>query len=504
VSDNQPPAGSGDEPELVAETFEAAQLPEPGALGVTAARGIGVLVGRTLGLQLLTAAVTVVLARLLTPADYGLFALALAVQLVGTRAAELGLPAALVQMPEDPAPELQQAVAGVLLATAFALSAMLAVAAFAVAPPLGGSRTLEVVAVAGCAIPFYAARAVPMVLMERHLRFGQVAIVETADTLAFNCFALLAAIGGLGAFSLAGAVPIGGLAGVAAAWVLQPFSHRPRLDLGEVRPLAAFGVRISAMQGTFLIRELGFVGLITAIAGAPVAGFYAMAKRLFSFPIAFSSAVGRVAFPALSRDPDLRPHRAIKLTLYTATLAALPLALVAGTIQPLIAVVLGSEWAPTADIVLAGSLGMMFVASAAATTVAFEMSEGHANLPLASSVVEVGSSFLAVTLLIGPLGETGIGLAITVSSLAATGVLIAGTHPRLRRSMLGVLKVALIATVAVLAAQLASVSYDITGLIVAAVIVTVIWLVLELVFSRAELVRVYQIARPLLRRTAAT
>ena len=97
-----------------AEHFEAAQPAEPD-LGVTAARGVGVLVGRTLGLQLLTAGVTVVLAPILTPADYGLFAIALAVQLVGQRVAELGLPGALVRRAERPSPRVQSAVAGVML-----------------------------------------------------------------------------------------------------------------------------------------------------------------------------------------------------------------------------------------------------------------------------------------------------------------------------------------------------------------------------------------------------
>ena len=51
------------------------------ANSVLAARGIGVLVGRTLTLQLLTAGVTIALVRILSPADYGLFAIAAAARL---------------------------------------------------------------------------------------------------------------------------------------------------------------------------------------------------------------------------------------------------------------------------------------------------------------------------------------------------------------------------------------------------------------------------------------
>jgi lipopolysaccharide exporter len=463
-----------------------------------------VLVGRTLVLQLLTAGVTVVLARLLTPSDYGLFAVALAVQLVGQRAAELGLPAALVRMEETPSPSLQAAVAGILMTTSACLAAILLVAGFAVAPAFGGSHTLEIIAVSGCAIPLYAARAMPMVLMERELRFGRVAIVETADTLAFNAFALVGALAGLGAFSLAGAVPAGGLAGVITAWLIQPFSRRPSFDIDAVRPLARFGLKVSLLQGIYLLRELGFVGIVAAVGGAPVAGFYAMSKRLFSFPIALTSAVTRVAFPTLSRDPVLRPERAAKITAYTALAAGLPLALVAGAAQPLVRVVLGDEWLPTTDIVLIGSLGMMLSASANATLVSFALAEGKTNGPLVAAGAETVVAFVLAATLTASLSEVGVGIALTASMAASTIALAIPTQPVVRRSLIGVAKATAIAACAVGAAQLLDLGDDLTALFASVAIVSAIWLALELVFSRNELRTAMRLVLPLLRRRATT
>lgn len=486
-----------------AERFEAAQPAEP-ALGAVAARGVGVLVGRTLGLQVLTAGVTVLLARILTPADYGLFAIALAVQLVGQRAAELGLPAALVRSDEDPSPRIQSAVAGLILVFAGALSGILLLTAFAIVPAAGGeSETLRVIAVAALAVPFYAARAMPMVLMERRLAFGRVALVETADTLAFNAFALLAALAGLGAFSLSGAVPAGAIAGMAAAWTVQPFSRRPRLELDPVRPLIGFGMRISVLQGIYLLRELGFVSIVAAIGGAPVAGFYAMAKRLFSFPIALTSAVARVSFPALSRDAELRPRRTAQIAVYTAIAAGLPLALVAGAAQPLIAVVLGDEWLPTADIVLVGSLGMMLTASACATMISSFMADGRAGFPLASAILESATLLALAASVTGAMGESGVGLALTVSTLVGLAALALGAHPVVRRSLLTVGKATAIAALATLAAQLLDFAEDATGLLSALAVVVAVWLPLEVLFSRDDVSRILRTVRPLLRRGAA-
>src|SRR3954471_18142860 len=148
--------------------MEQASGPEqPAGLSGSAARGVGVLVARTLGLQLLTAGVTVVLARLLTPSDYGYFAVALAAQQVGLALAELGLPAALIREEQDPTPHQQRAVRAMTLAGGTALAALAAVIAFGILPAAGSrSKMAEITAVALVAIPVYGMRTVPMALLE--------------------------------------------------------------------------------------------------------------------------------------------------------------------------------------------------------------------------------------------------------------------------------------------------------------------------------------------------
>lgn len=493
--------GRNDVGEDLGYGFEAAEPAEPAALGTSAARGVGVLVGRTLGLQLLTAGVTVILARLLTPADYGMFALALAIQLAGQRLAELGLPAALIGQEAEPTTEQQAAVGGAMLCTSLLLSGALAAVAFGLAPALGlHSEALQVVGVAGLAMPFYAGRAVPTALMERHLRFGRVALVETADTLTFNAFALLAALGGLGAFSLAGAVPAGAFASLVVAWSLQAFARRPILRLDPLRPMLNFGVQITLVQGINIGREVGFVTALTAVGGATTAGFYAMAKRLFSFPIALTGAVARVSFPALSRSQGMRAERAANAAVYTALVASLPLALVAGAIEPLIEVVLGSTWMPTSEIVLAGSLGMMVAATANATMVGYALAEEAVGSIIAAAVFETLLACALAVALTASLGETGVGLAITISSLAGMIVLAVRTHPTIRRSLFALAKMSLISGLAVLATQLAGLDDDMRGLLAALVIVVAVWLSLQLLFFRSAMRSLLQFVRPLLPR----
>jgi lipopolysaccharide exporter len=497
------PRERGDVDDEMGYGFEAAEPPAPAPLGVSAARGVGLLVGRTLGLQLLTAGVTVVLARLLTPADYGMFALALSIQLAGQRLAEMGLPAALIGQADEPSAEQQAAVGGAMLSTSLLLSGGLAGVAFALAPALDiDSEALRVVGVSSLAMPFYAARGVPTALMERHLLFGRVALVEAADTFTFNAFALVAAVAGLGAFSLAGAVPAGALASMVAAWSLQAFARRPALRLDPLRPMLKFGAQVTLVQGINVLRDVGFVAVLIGVGGSTTAGFYAMAKRLFSFPIALTGAVSRVSFPALSRSRGLRESRAASAALYTAIVAGLPLALVAGAVQPLIGVVLGDTWMPTTDIVLAGSLGMLVAASVNATMIGYALAEqALGSIVVAAAFETLLACGLAVALTV-PMGETGIGLALTVSSLGAMVVLAIRTHPTVRRSLFAVVKMSLISALAVLAAQLVGVEDDASGLALALVTVMGVWLPLQLVFFRREMRALFQLVRPLLPRGA--
>lgn len=461
------------------------------------------LVGRTLAFQLLTAGVTVVLARVLTPADYGLFAIALSVQLVGQNVAELGLPAALVRMPETPSAELQASTIGFLLLVTSAIVATVFLITFAILPAFGtSSDVLEVVAITLLALPIYAARAVPLAMLDRQMRFGRVAAVEAADTVGFNVFALSAALAGLGVFSLAGAVPVGATIGAAVAWLTPQAARLPRFELSRMKSLIGFGSRVSLLGVLYLGRDLGYVAIIGAIGGAPMAGFYGMAKRLFSFPTALAAAVARVMLPALSQSGEERPLRAARMLGQVALVCGLPLALIAGAIQPFIEVVLGPEWLPTADIVLFGSLAMMLGASIASTVNSFNLAEGKPNASVLAIAVELIVGFLLVAVLVGGLDETGIGIAMSAAALVSATILLATTRPAVRAGAGEVARVTAITFLAAAAGQVLPVHNDAVGLLASIFTSGITWLGLAAILLRGELTRVTGMIRGLRTRPA--
>lgn len=440
-----------------------------------------------------------VLARLLSPADYGLFAIALSIQLVGQNLAELGLPAALVRMQETPSAELQRATIGFLLAVTSGIVLAVLLLAFVIAPALGASsKALQVIATTLVALPIYAARAVPMAMFDRELRFGRVAAVEAADTVGFNLFALAGALGGLGVFSLAGAVPIGAILGGVVAWLSPAAVRFPRFDLTPVKPLIGFGSRVSLLGILYLGRDLGYVTVISAIGGTPMAGFYAMAKRLFSFPTALAAAVARVMLPTLSQSGEERPLRTSRMLGQIALVCGLPLAVVAGAIQPLITVVLGTEWLPTSDIVLFGSLGMLLGASMASSINSFCLAEGRPNPPVAAVTVELTVGFALAAALIGSLEETGIGIAMSIGAASGAAILLRAVTPQVRAGSVTVARVVAITALAGLAGQLLPVSNDATGLAASICVSGIAWLALATVLVHEDMSRMFGMIRSLL------
>jgi lipopolysaccharide exporter len=481
--------------------LELANSAEESGLASQAARGVGILVGRTVILQVLTAGVTIALARLLSPADYGLFAIAMAIQLVGQRLTELGLPAALIRLREDPSDDLQRAVVTLMLAISGTLASVGTAIAFILLPLFDSSdRLLEVIAVALLATPFYALRSRPTIVMERRLDFGRVALVETVDTLTFNAFALTAAVAGLGAFSLAGAVPAGALASALVAMRIERYPKGLTRNLAPIRSLLRFSVGTSVFQGIGLARELGFVAIIASFGGAALAGYYSMAKRLFSFPIALNSAVFRVSLPTLSRGSgEEQRRRAARMATSSAIVTALALALVAGSAYSLTSVVLGDRWLPTVDILLIGSIAMFLGSSVIATVLSLSLAQADSRVPVIGAIAETVVLFACI-LLIQPVGPESVGIALLVGTAAQTALLLYLQKPFGRATLLELGTTLAIGVVAASATLALPLSEDLFGLCLGLVITTALWTALSLLFNRRPLAELARAVRPLLDR----
>lgn len=223
----------------------------------------------------------VVLARILTPQEYGLVALALVLMSYAETVADAGVAQALVYLPRtaDMARSalLTSIVIGGLLASAALLGAPLVTAVFKVPEAAGLMRVL--------AVSLFATSlaAVPEALLRRELMFRRLTAAPVVRAATMGTVTLALAFAGFGAWSLAIGTSAGSVAYAIACWLLLPGPPpwqfwRARRD--ALRANISYGAPTAG--GTLLARLIFDVDylIIGILLGTQALGFYTLAFRL--------------------------------------------------------------------------------------------------------------------------------------------------------------------------------------------------------------------------------
>lgn len=295
----------------------------------------------------------VILARLLAPADFGLFAMIMPLAAFVMMVQDIGLSQAVVASPnltrgQTSAMFWINAVLSLALAVLFAVSAPLIAAFFGeprlVAPALALAGS---VLVSGLATQHFAR-------LTKQLRFGTIALIDIASTLLGFAAAVAIAWFAPSIWALVASVLVGMGVGLIGAWVTARWLPGRPARFAEVRDLLRLGAGLSTFTLTnFFARNLDNV-MIGRWAGAVQLGFYDRAYKLLLFPLQqINNPIGRVMVPVLSRLAD-EPHRyrhAYRRTIRLMLMITLPgVAFMLVFAEPLIVTLMGPRWQPAGAI----------------------------------------------------------------------------------------------------------------------------------------------------------
>ncbi|WP_239405139.1 lipopolysaccharide biosynthesis protein [Frankia sp. Cj3] len=322
--------------------------------------GLGGAVRRGLGFSLLNNALSrlgtvvtgIVLARLLSPSDYGDFAVALVVLNALLSINELGVSLAIVRWPGEPrliAPTVQT------LSTGFSIGLYLLTLVLAptIADLLGSPAATGLVRVLALSMIVDGVASVPAALLTRAFQQGRRMIADLA-ALAVNTGVTigLAALGH-GAWSLVIGYLAGNLTTSIMIFAFAGARIRFGFDRHQVRGLLDFGLPLAGSSLlVFGVLNIHYV-VVGAVLGPVALGFYMLAFNLSSWPVnMFSLAVRRVAMPAFARLSTDRKALTDAFARSIALLmaATLPVcAIIAVLAGPLIHIVYGPKWDAAAD-----------------------------------------------------------------------------------------------------------------------------------------------------------
>jgi len=304
----------------------------------------------TIAVQLIS---TVVLARLLSPSDYGVMAMVMAVTAFAGLFREMGLSSAAIQKKDLTNGQQSNLFwlnvgMGSLLTLIVACGAPL-VAWFYKKPEL----TIVTLALSANFIIGSLATQHSAMLV-RNMQFGRKSIATISGAIVTPIVTVVLALQGKGYWALVwGALAGGAVTTLSTLW-LSPFRpEHPSRGQG-IREMLGFGANVTAFEiVNYFARNLDNI-LIGRMWGASALGNYSRAYQLLMFPItAIRGPINSVAFPVMSRLQDEPQayrayYRRIIMVVANLTMPISAFLFVAST--PLILLALGEKWTEVSPI----------------------------------------------------------------------------------------------------------------------------------------------------------
>ena len=368
---------------------------------------------------LLQSTSTVVLARLLVPADFGLVAMVTAITGVAQGFADLGLSEATIQREQ-----ISHGQVSTLFWINVGVGLMLMMVTIALAPTLvvfyREPRLRSITVLVSLTFLIGGLRVQHDALLKRQMRFLSLAIRDVASSALAVTAGIIMAERGAGYWALAAQPLVLNSTQMVLSWSMARWIPGPPRRDAHVGSLVSFG---SGVAGSYLITNVNRSAdnvLVGWYWGAGPLGLYSRAYNLLMLPfrqfIFPASSVAVSAFSKMHSDPERFARyylRAVNLVMWIGAPIFGFLFVVA---EPLIVLTLGSKWreaAPVFQILAVSALGQVLLESSIWSLVSRGRARRLLKLSLVMSPIMIGSFAFGL-----PFGIKGVALSGSVVFVA--------------------------------------------------------------------------------------
>jgi len=309
---------------------------------------------------------TLLLARLLTPADFGVVAIAGTVSFVVSSLTELSLSQSLIQH-RDPQEEHFHTAWTLNVARSAILSALIIALAWPIAWIYSDPRLTPIMIVIGCGALLTGLTNPKLVTFQRNLVFWQDFILNVSQRAAGLVLAVGVALVFRNYWAIVAGIIATQVSAVFLSFLFVPF--RPRFRLRRARELLSFSVWLSLGQAINTLNWRMDHLAIGYFLGGTALGHYTVGDNLAVLPTREATApLAQTLFPGFSRinDDPVRLRNAYQRAQTLLCAVALPIgfgfALVA---KPLVLLTMGEKWLPAVMIIqfLSGIFALQTLAS---------------------------------------------------------------------------------------------------------------------------------------------
>ncbi|MGH7913944.1 MAG: lipopolysaccharide biosynthesis protein [Candidatus Binataceae bacterium] len=293
----------------------------------------------------------VVLARALSPDNFGVFRVLLVVGVFAALSNDAGVPDALIQRKEIT--QAHEATAWWLcMLTALCATLILYAAAPLIAKAMNMPRLSEDARLLCLPILLDATAAIPSARLRRALNFSALAAADVLAEVAFITVALLVLWRGMPVWSLPGGLAARFTVHAITIWVADPHLPHGRPTRQAARDFARFSISAWGSRIVYVLSSNADYLLVGRLLGSSALGFYSMAWDLLRFvPDRLHRVAGRVTFPAfckLQDDPAALSRAYLDFFDYMARVV-LPIVACAVIAAPeILGTIYGPQWLPSA------------------------------------------------------------------------------------------------------------------------------------------------------------
>jgi O-antigen/teichoic acid export membrane protein len=297
--------------------------------------------GRVLGVITMA-----LLARLLTPTDFGVVGFALVFMAVLDTIKDLGFADALVASRSDQVYKRANTVFAMGLGMGVALAVIVALASPLVADFFDESQLETLLPVLGLNFAIRGLGSTHYALAQKEMRFQRRTMADFAEVFVRGIVGVALALAGAGAWSLVIGYLAGTLALVITVWMLISWRPRLRVDRDEIKPMLRFGGALTGVDITAAIVANVDYLFVGKVLGPAALGVYTLAFRLPELAVVnVATVTGQVLFPAFANVDRAALGHAFTVSLRYMLMLCMPLAVgMALLADPLVLGVFGPKW----------------------------------------------------------------------------------------------------------------------------------------------------------------
>lgn len=324
-----------------------------GGLSASVRRGALWSIGSALLLRVANIFITAIVARLLNPHAFGVFAVALTAYAIVSALGELGVASCLIRADLD-IDALAPTMATVSVLTSLVLATVMAVFATPIATALGSAQGAGPVRVMALAVLLVGIFTVPGAQLVRDFKQDKLFLANAVSFVPSTVLLILLAKSGSGAMAFAWSRVLGQLVSGCVMVVSVPKNYRPGFTRDALPLLFRFGLPLAAANFVGYILLNVDYALVGHLMGAISLGIYVLAFNVASWPSSLLGAmINNVSMPAFSRvkhDPVLLKS-AMASALRALSLVVLPMCgLMMVLARPLVLTLYGAKWIASAEV----------------------------------------------------------------------------------------------------------------------------------------------------------